>query len=226
MSRAMAVSMETRYIKIMRSRSLLSTGMIVAASLVSAGDDSGSPKHGLTQRVIAPADAEFFEARIRPILVEQMFLMSRAQEAGIRSAARLAERLLQGNDAGPVVVPGQPEESPLVEAIRHDAIGQDAPQGKAPASGDRRPDRLGQDGRSLAGEPPWASSRCRQRRSTGTAKRHWAFQPVEESHAPAVKDTAWPRTSIDRFILARLEAKGLSTFAAGRQADHDPPRNV
>ena len=42
------------------------------------------------------------------------------------------------------------------------------------------------------------------------AKGHWAFQPVRTSPIPAVRDTAWPRTEIDAFILARLEAAKLS----------------
>jgi hypothetical protein len=41
-------------------------------------------------------------------------------------------------------------------------------------------------------------------------QRHWAFQPVRRPAVPAVKDAAWPRTAVDRFILARLEAKGVS----------------
>jgi hypothetical protein len=40
--------------------------------------------------------------------------------------------------------------------------------------------------------------------------RHWAFQPVRRPALPAVRDGAWPRTSVDRFILARLEEKGLT----------------
>ena len=206
----MAVSMETRYIKIMRSRSLLSTGMIVAASLVSAGDDSGSPKHGLTQRVIAPADAEFFEARIRPILAANCFSCHgpKKQESGLRLDSR--ERLLQGTDAGPVVVPGQPEESPLVDAIRHDAIVKMPPKSKLP------PQAIADLTAWVKMGVPWPESprglvKVPTAGSTGTAKQRWAFQPVKNPMLPAVKNTAWPRTSIDRFILARLEAKGLST---------------
>ncbi|HEX5270698.1 MAG TPA: DUF1549 domain-containing protein, partial [Gemmataceae bacterium] len=42
------------------------------------------------------------------------------------------------------------------------------------------------------------------------AKPHWAFRPVRRPAVPAVKNAAWPRTSIDRFVLARLEEKGLT----------------
>ena len=45
---------------------------------------------------------------------------------------------------------------------------------------------------------------------------HWAWQPLAETRPPAVHDGSWPRDDIDRFILAKLEAKGLQ---AGRDAD-------
>ena len=38
---------------------------------------------------------------------------------------------------------------------------------------------------------------------------HWSFQPVRKPALPAVRDTAWEHNSIDRFVLARLEAEGL-----------------
>ncbi len=48
-------------------------------------------------------------------------------------------------------------------------------------------------------------------------KRWWAFQPVEKHHAPSTANANWARTSIDRFILAKLEAKKLSPNpAAGK----------
>src|SRR5437868_2730211 len=49
-------------------------------------------------------------------------------------------------------------------------------------------------------------------------KRHWAFQPVRKPPLPAVKDGAWSRNSVDRFILAKLEEKGLTPSPlAGRR---------
>ena len=74
-----------------------------------------------TSNVTAPAiqleQAEFFEAKIRPILVEHCFKCHgpEKQEAGLRLDSR--EAILRGTDAGPVVVPGHPEESPLIDAI-------------------------------------------------------------------------------------------------------------
>ena len=54
----------------------------------------------------------------------------------------------------------------------------------------------------------------------------WAFRPVQDPPAPAVKDAAWARSPIDRFVLAKLEEKGLRPVAPGRQGDADPPRDL
>ena len=40
-------------------------------------------------------------------------------------------------------------------------------------------------------------------------RKFWAFQPVANPAAPAVKDSAWPKDPVDRFLLAKIEAKGL-----------------
>ena len=42
---------------------------------------------------------------------------------------------------------------------------------------------------------------------------HWAFRPIAEPPVPRVKDEAWPRSDVDRFILAKLESEGLSPVA-------------
>ncbi len=46
--------------------------------------------------------------------------------------------------------------------------------------------------------------------STRKAEKHWAFQPLHKVQPPTVKNSGWARTDVDRFILAQLEAKGLT----------------
>ena len=48
-------------------------------------------------------------------------------------------------------------------------------------------------------------------------KQHWSFQPVEPVAVPEVRDSQWPRNSIDRFVLARLEREGLRPTAPAAQ---------
>ncbi|QDT36477.1 PSD1 and planctomycete cytochrome C domain-containing protein [Stratiformator vulcanicus] len=43
-----------------------------------------------------------------------------------------------------------------------------------------------------------------------TVEKHWAYVKPERPDVPEVEQKAWPRNAIDNFVLARLEAKGLS----------------
>ncbi|MDI1314112.1 DUF1549 domain-containing protein, partial [Prosthecobacter sp.] len=51
-----------------------------------------------------------------------------------------------------------------------------------------------------------------------TGRKHWAFQPVTQSQPPMVKDGAWSKNVIDRFVLAKLEAAGLKPSAEADRA--------
>ncbi len=192
----------------MTIRSLLCAGMVMAGSLALAGDDAGFPQDG-SVRVTSLEDAEFFEARIRPILAANCFPCHgpKKQESGLRLDSR--ERLLQGADSGPVVVPGRPEESPLVDAIRHDGVVKMPPKSKLPLSAIADLTAWVQMGVPWP-ETPRGPVKAGLSGAASTMQQHWAFQAVQNPTLPTVKDAAWPRTSVDRFILARLEARGLS----------------
>jgi hypothetical protein len=186
----------------------LAAGLCLIGAPILAGDP-GIPA-GL--QPVAP-HSEFFEARIRPVLAENCFSCHgpKKQQSGLRLDSR--EGLLKGADSGPVVVPGRPEESPLIEAIRHDATIKMPPKSKLPAQaivdltawvrmGIPWPEN--QSGTAGVGAGGFATS------IAAGAKSHWAFQAIKDSPPPVVKNTVWSQSSIDRFILARLENKGLS----------------
>src|SRR5262249_23057327 len=80
-----------------------------------------------------PKQVEFFESRIRPVLVEHCFRChgEKKQKAGLRLDSRQA--LLKGSEDGPVVVSGQPEKSPLIQAVRHQGKIKMPPENKLPA---------------------------------------------------------------------------------------------
>ena len=91
----------------------------VAAPAPSAGDE--------------PADIEFFERKIRPVLVDECYSCHSSEAKKVRGGLLLDTRegLLKGGDSGPSVVPGKPEESPLLEALRHEGL-EMPPEGKLP----------------------------------------------------------------------------------------------
>ncbi|MDA1039260.1 MAG: DUF1553 domain-containing protein [Planctomycetota bacterium] len=152
----------------------------------------------------------FFESRIRPVLVEHCHECHSATSATLKGGLRLDSRrsLLVGGDSGPAIDLNRPEESLLVAALRYDGI-------EMPPAG-RLPDRVVDDVvtwiRMGAVDPrpdpgvvaaPVASVDVEAGRS------FWSFQPISAPSVPHVRNTAWPATDSDRFILARLEAVGL-----------------
>ncbi len=131
------------------------------------------------------------------------------------------EGLREGGDTGPAVVPGKPDESLLITAIRYqDDSLQMPPKTKLPdaviADFEKwvkmgAPDPRGGKTASATAAPAGADIE--------KGRQHWAFQPPRAVSPPRVTDTAWPRSDIDRFLLAALEAKGLKPVAdAGRNA--------
>jgi hypothetical protein len=156
------------------------------------------------------AEAEFFEKQIRPLLVERC-LECHGGGKKIRGGLRLTSRaeLLQGGDSGPAAVAGKPDKSLLVQAVRYrDDL-------RMPPKGRLKDHEIAALTRWVQMGLPWPEAKA----ATGTAKgtfritaeqrRFWAFQPVKAVPAPAVTDARWPRSELDRFILAGLEARGL-----------------
>ena len=94
----------------------------------------------------------FFETSVRPVLSEHCLKCHgpAKQWNGLRLDSR--EALLRGGDSGPAIVPGQPDQSRLIRAIRHsDDELQMPPESKLIAAADRRPCAVGRNGRSLSG---------------------------------------------------------------------------
>jgi mono/diheme cytochrome c family protein len=157
-----------------------------------------------------PKALEFFEARVRPVLVEHCFACHgpKKQQAGLRLDSR--DSVLKGSDSGPVVVAGAPEKSALVKAINHSG------DTKMPPKAKLKPEAIEALTAWVKMGLPWPEG------STATVqnpagpegiaearKKHWAFQPVRPAEPPAVKNAAWCKTPLDRFVLAKLEAKGI-----------------
>ena len=163
----------------------------------------------------APAVQEaFFEQKVRPLLVEkcQSCHGEKKQEGGLRLDSRAA--LLKGNESGPAVVVGKPEESRLLEVIGYDDAIKMPPKQKL-ADGE-----IATLTEWVKIGAPWAGSESapapalgQSATPEGIAKAratHWAFQPVRHVEPPRVKDPAWGSAPIDQFILAKLEESGLA----------------
>jgi hypothetical protein len=167
---------------------------------------------GISAAAESAEGAEFFEKRIRPVLSEQCYKCHSSTSEKLKGGLMLDSReaWLKGGDTGPAIMPGDPEKSLLVEAIRWKNSDMQMPPKKALA-----PQQVADIEAWVKAGAPWPQEGgakvvtkkvfdLQQRR-----QEHWCWQPVVNSPAPAVKDSAWPRTDADRFILAKLEEKGL-----------------
>jgi hypothetical protein len=145
-------------------------------------------------------DAEtFFEVKIRPVLAGTCFRCHGGKKVsgGLRVDSRAA--LQRGGDSGPAVVPGDPDRSLLVQALRYTIADIKMPPDK------RLPDPVAADFAAWVKQgAPWPAKATRGFR----AGRHWAFAPVRKV-SPPPDATGWADTPIDRFILAGLRARGL-----------------
>ena len=162
-----------------------------------------------------PAGIAFFEQKIRPVLVKECYACHSAGSEKLKGGLRLDSRagLLTGGDSGPAVVPGKPDESVLLEALRHDGIAM-PPKSKLPDAVIADFERWVEIGAPDPREEQVAPVRVGIDLDAG--RKFWAYQPPRRHTPPAVADAGWPWTDIDRFLLAALEAKGL---APSRDAD-------
>lgn len=160
------------------------------------------------------AGLDFFEQKIRPVLVEKCYQchsVTAKESDKLKGGLLLDSRegLHVGGDSGPAIVPGKVNESLLIDAIR---FGEDAyqmpPDGKLPANVIADFEKWVEIG---APDPrdAIASSTAESSIDWETVRQHWSFQPPKRRDAPPVQNASWPSTTIDSFVLAKMEAAGL-----------------
>ncbi len=198
------------------SRSVRPTGVLVLAGVLLVGSVLTSGQTPAAGAATAQ-DTTLFETKIRPLLAANCFACHGEKAmAGLRVDSR--EGLLRGGESGPAVVPGDPENSAMLKAVQHAEGFPRMPRGRAKlAAADL--DALAEWIRTGAPWPAEAAATpapavSHERVITPEQRGFWAFQPIKKPRLPAVQNAAWPRTGIDRFILARLERDGLSPVAA------------
>jgi mono/diheme cytochrome c family protein len=163
----------------------------------------------------AEAVAEFFEKRVRPVLVERCYEChgEKKQKGGLRLDG--AAVVQKGGDSGAVLVAGQPEKSLLIKVISwSDPDLQMPPKNKLP---DAEIAAL-TDWVKMGAPDPRTNQPSAISSSPSQPTNHWAYQPLKKSTPPVVKNAAWPRSDIDRFILAPLEAKQIQPVADADRA--------
>ena len=154
------------------------------------------------------AEVDFFERRIRPVLAQHCYECHSAGSKSLKGGLHVDTRdgLRRGGNSGePAVVPGEPDRSRLLAAIRHLSTDLQMPP-KKKLSAQQIADF---EQWIRAGAPDPREGKPATAGNQRSAKPHWAFVPPKDQPLPKVKDKAWPQSPIDHFILAKLEASGL-----------------
>jgi cytochrome c553 len=158
-----------------------------------------------------PIDNDYFEKKVRPILVANCVTChgEKKQKGELRLDAKAA--FARGGENGPAVVPGDPGKSRLVKAVRYD----DEP--KMPPKGKLSDADIAVLTEWVRGGAPWPDDGATAQGSAKTfdlqarAKAHWSFQPIRRPAVPDVPNQkAQGANGIDRFLLAKLDAAGLT----------------
>ena len=141
-----------------------------------------------------------FEQHVRPLLVEQCQGCHGAsrQSGGLRLDLR--ESVMKGGNSGALFVPGKPEGSRLLAAVKHLSGAPQMPPGRKLSDV-----QIGALEQWIAAGAPWPAARPAPARSAN----HWSFQPIRVAAPPRVRQAAWVKNPIDAFVLSRLEAQSL-----------------
>jgi len=176
--------------KLMSTRSLSLLIALTAAHVVGAD--------------MTPDQRAFFESKIRPVLVKQCYEChsQTSKKLGGKLLLDAPSEMIAGGESGPAVIPGKPDESLIVQAVRYDGL--EMPPKK------RLPENIVNDFvewvKMGAPDPRIEPPKVVQK---ATREPLWSLKPISDPKPPKVHNTAWPRRSLDAFILAKIEQNGL-----------------
>jgi hypothetical protein len=183
----------------MKAPALLTVAIFLGSSPVLQAESPGS------------ADVDFFEKQVRPLLVEHCYQChGNGKSKGELSLTSRAS-ILKGGASGPTVRPSDPAGSLLIQAVRYDGETRMPPKKKLPDQAIAVLTEWVQRGAPWPAAPTGGDTI----RSAGTAisaedRAFWAFQPIADPPLPALhSQTGWVRKPLDRFILTKLQERGL-----------------
>lgn len=178
---------------------LVTVGAVLASTTSDASD-------------IAPDQADFFEKRIRPVLIQHCYECHSQESDSIKGGFLLDSRegIRAGGDSGAAIVPGDPGASLLLEAMRYESY-EMPPDGKLPDEAIRDFERWIASGAPDPRQGDHANSPADQGQGVDTehARRFWAFQPPVRQELPNVEASKWAEQRTDWFILQKIEEAGL-----------------
>ncbi len=159
----------------------------------------------------SPDSRDFFEKRIRPVFAGNCLAChGTTRMGGLDMTSR--ESLLKGGASGPSIIPGNATQSLLIQAVshQHEKIRMPLQQ---PRLSDQQISDLAEWVKAGAfwPEPVAVPATTSSARYTITPEQRafWSLQPIKKPQPPVVKSAAWAKTDIDRFLLSKMESKGV-----------------
>ena len=161
--------------------------------------------------IYADEGIDFFEQKIRPVLVDRCYSCHSANAAAKKNLKGgllldTRETLRMGGESGPAIIPGKPRESLLIAAIRHESL--------------EMPPKEKLSAQVIADFEKWVQIGAPDPRdelvatTTGidiaAARRSWTYQTPKLPPEPNIANNKWPRGKIDRLLLATLESNHLT----------------
>jgi mono/diheme cytochrome c family protein len=151
--------------------------------------------------------ADFFETAVRPVLAKNCFSChTQTKMGGLVLTSR--QDLMKGGNSGPAIKPGDADGSLLYQAVKHTHA-----RLKMPPSGKLSDHDIEALASWINSGAIWPEHKVEPKadgyRITPEQKAWWSFQPIEKPASPKTEDKSWAQTEIDRFLLARMEEKGL-----------------
>jgi|UniRef100_UPI003784ABF3 hypothetical protein len=167
--------------------------LVASAGLVAAAD-------------MTPDQRAFFESKIRPVLVKQCYECHSqgAKKLGGKLLLDAPSEMIVGGESGPSLIPGKPDESLIIQAVRYDGL--EMPPKK------KLPEQVVNDFitwvKMGAPDPREVVPKTAGKMKKAPQEPLWSLLPVANPTPPVVKKRDWPRESLDAFILAKIEQKG------------------
>lgn len=161
---------------------------------------------------LSPQQTAFFEGKVRPLLAKHCYECHSAKSEKIKGGLLLDSKdgWSKGGDSGEAIEPGKPKDSLVYESVLH--TNPDLQMPPKYKLSDAEIDIL-EDWISMGAPDPRTQPVVAAAKPSGIdwekAKNHWSLQPVKKPVAPAVKDAAWAKDDLDKFILAKIEAAGI-----------------
>jgi hypothetical protein len=195
--------------RFMRLAPFNSVGVLLVLALVAAGAARGAaPTIRAADATATKEGLDFFEKRIRPVLVHNCYECHSGDPAKAKGHLLLdsAEGLRKGGDSGAVIAPGHADSSLLVEAIRYEGL-EMPPKGQL--SDEVVADFVEWIDMGAPDPRVGKAAKPKGKIDLAEARKFWAFQLPKVARPPEVNDSRWPHNNIDKFVRARQEQEHL-----------------